>query len=406
MAVPHGGIYGSETKSAITAISGEVARRSIDHMRKRASQGHTVPLFSVGNDNEASIKANEILFTTKAFERDATSNSSAPVASSLNGMGEDSVRAFPNDPEMQMEHLMSQITVVGHASSSVEYDIREAPNESNMVTINVTGNVTVPAHRVLPLAKLVKVVPRVPAWQGEDTNSRITGTPATKATLMVVPADDEWATIDFAHTLQRNMKHFLHDPTKYEGAFHAPGSQNMRGLERIFAMKVSRQFHIYSAIMGFFSFIWRAPNDDTRRSIRDAFTNTVNPNGAVEKSKLDDLATLMKNQIGLGEPHLTPEQEMWQRDIVKTLMLPDRGLTFTEYAMGFDPRTQSNTLVAAASREPVGGNKGQILNMQLNLPTQYFAALAAMMRQHNNHVIGRVTKQAKPRGMADILLTI
>lgn len=386
--------WGSKLKAAQETISGTLARNALYKTRQTAQHQFTV--FPVGHEEEASIMDGEIVFTTAGFRNTTDSRSFAPVASSLNGFGAKAIQAFPMNKLLQIDHVMHNLRIIGVAQSTVQAEPTKHMIRSSVVTIATRGVVTVPAFRNLPLGAYVQAVPRIPMARGEDSNHTYPGVPKSKVSLMLVPVSTEWSQYDFAQTMRRNMYAFLQDPPNYKQAF-AP-NEDYTGMARIFAMETARRFFMYNIVMGLYGLVMHAPQNkqqalgEALNTIADSFNDRENAEDGIRR---------LDNIIGLTRERNEDEQLDWMSEITQTLMLPSLASVHTKYAFGF--RDNRNSLVHGDAGEIVSDQRGQLLRMQKNMHTKYYAGLAEIVR-NAPQIVGKVTRAAPQGGMADITL--
>lgn len=342
---------------------------------------------SVTTPRDQSILRWEIVFTAPGmdYSGDANPTEFALVASSLASLGGDSIKYFPHDRAMQIEHLMSQIRVIGVAQDTVHYEGTSDSPATSTLAINIFGLVSTACARPHNFGDYLIAVPRDLSLPGEDASYLPMGMSKNKVNLMFVPVDASG--LSFASTIKRNMRHFAAHPENYKQAFNA--SSDPHGSGRVWAMKTVRRFLSYNLVIGLY-----ALRDDQQKRGADAN----------ELKVIDHVFGLAVASTGLiGERGFSEEQLGFQTHLQRMACLNSMADYRTPLAVGYDPATMSNKYLNDANRVTPGDGGGRLLQMQLDMHTEFFSAMAQMFRETETPD-ARAAKSQQKKGVGEVIL--
>lgn len=363
-------------------ISGQIAKKWLT--KKNRDYSLMKGLFG-GNptDKEKDVENQELVYYVDGmqYSGDVDDKQFVPIATTLGDLGAEARQLFPHDVEMQKEHLMSRIIVVGASAATVYFAGTGDGGAHSTVAINIFGLVSHGCPRAVSIGDYLRPTPRDPMAEGENSNYLPNNASEFKVTLMLTPVD--MSGISFANCIKRNMRHFQANPENYKQAFDV--YSNPHGSGRVWAMNTMRTFLNYNVLIGLF-----------------ALNETIDPKDKMSKA-VNDVFALFSERSGLLTGRLpTGSQLSFQNHLQSVACLNDMLEYNSERAFGYNRQTKRNKFLNQDG-DVITTPGGRLLEMQLNMHTMFYSAMAQMYRE-TEVAFARAAKSMKEGGVGESIL--
>lgn len=380
------GVIGAPRYELNIRVNGRLARYALD---QRAYDAKQQSLWPKTDDLDMDARRWEIVYRMKNgafdFAGDGDENNFAIVATSLNDLPVDP--AFSNDPHMARQFIMDSIEPLGIWHDDVAKGETADGLFNSNAAIFVTGLVTFPAYRKLTTGKYLRCVPHYPLDQGEDRNFLPNNMPRTKCVLRLEEID--MSGMSFAHTLQMNMKHFIMNKDAYRAAYDK--ISKIEASKRLANLATLRNFIMYNAII-VAAFAGKSADEAKQRSYTVVF---------------EDL--LKRSELCSGREPSPPAVEFLNK-MQRHAALDSPAQYKTDLAVGWEDDTKKNVFLSAmgypiegAYDPDINGRLGLLMEMQLNMHKQFYAAMGAFM--HSERPFAKCVRGVDEHGVAEIVLT-
>jgi hypothetical protein len=212
--------------------------RYVDAKKARNGMTTELPLWPEARETgDYTVEKDEIVMVEKKSKRKGYSNGYSYGFTTLNNLGAEAKKYFPNDPEAAMHYEMQSKTILGASFDRIDFNEVTGGIPNWHSAISVGGTVSCLAHETLAPGEIVEVVPPNPDEYGKYKGHK--GMSGFKATLRFKPFRNETALAQWERIFRQRYHERMQHPMqgKYD-----PKSQNKAYMELKGEYKMAKTF--------------------------------------------------------------------------------------------------------------------------------------------------------------------